>query len=1293
LFDYRIFRFFRRNVTAAAALRWLKTSSLWTYRTVLWTVLAVVFVCASVVLSLRYWVLPNIDTFRPQIERVVSEATHQHISIGRISGNWDGLRPRLVLEGVTVYDKADRPALRFSRVDSTLSWRSAAIMRVSFHALDIYQPMLDVRRDAKGTISVAGIELDTQQTEGGGFVAWLLDQPDIELHDAGVVWTDDLRAAPPHALQHVTLHLVNRGRRHRFGLQAQAPAEIARGLDVRGDLRGRTLDALAEWNGRLFLQLDYIDIAAWRQWVDFPVEFPRGSGALRTWLTFSNDELTEVTADVRLAGVRTRLRADLPELELDSLSGRFGWKTTPTGFEVSSTGLALAASRPDVALRPADVLLRVARDKSGAATSGELRANTLDLAPLAMLADRLPLDEAARKDLAQLDPRGRVDDLLVKWTGRWSQPESYSAHARFYDLAAKRWKALPGVAGVSGTVEASEKGGSANLEGEHALLDLPSVFKDVVRLDRVKGQVGWTLHGGELDLRVHSLNVANADLAGSVSGTYRRRAAGDEMDFTGSLTRADARAVARYLPVDVLKDEHKWFQRALVAGTSPDVKFHVKGRVADFPYPDNKGGVFTLTAKLSGGVLDYADGWPRIEGITGQLEFRGRRMDVLASQAKVYGVRLAKVQATIPNLDTHTPLLTVTGEAEGPTSDFLAFIAKSPVSDMLDHFTDNARAQGRGRLSLKLTLPLANLKNTRVAGAYQFLGDNVIVDSSLPGVDQLTGRLEFTDSSVRIPGATGVFLGGPVTISANTQRDGVIRMSMQGRINADNVRKLGSDFAIMQHLRGATDWRGSFTVRDKTADLVIESSLQGIASVLPAPFAKSPGETIPLRIERRHAGAQQRVSISYGNIAAAQLVLRTEGGKSVIDRGTVRFGGGAAPEPDKPGVWATGTVKFFDFDEWLKFAGEGESAPAYALSGIDVKIGEMDVFSRRLHDLAISATSQAGGMRITARAKELESTGTWHPQGKGRITARLKRLIVPAAETRLTELQDKPPPGTKPPELPALDIVAESFQLGQKQLGRLELSAVHENRDWRIERLRVTNADSSLQADGVWQSWLTQPRTRLTLRFDVSDIGKTLTRLGYPEGVRGGTAKIEGTLSWIGSPQEFDYPTLSGNLVIDAARGQFAKLDPGIAKLLGILSLQALPRRNSLDFRDISSEGFAFDAIVGAVKIDRGVASTENLRIQGPSALVVMTGSVDLARETQNLKVRVNPHLSESVSLAGALIGGPVAGVAAYLAQKILKDPLEQIAGFDYAITGTWSDPQVAKLERAAPRETQETPP
>jgi uncharacterized protein YhdP len=235
--------------------------------------------------------------------------------------------------------------------------------------------------------------------------------------------------------------------------------------------------------------------------------------------------------------------------------------------------------------------------------------------------------------------------------------------------------------------------------------------------------------------------------------------------------------------------------------------------------------------------------------------------------------------------------------------------------------------------------------------------------------------------------------------------------------------------------------------------------------------------------------------------------------------------------------------------------------------------------------------------------------------------------------------------------------------------------------------LRITNPEGALLVDGMWQQGANPPRTHVNLNLEASDIGNLLGRLGYPESVRRGTAKLSGALSWAGGPLDFDYPTLSGNLTVEAVKGQFLKLEPGIGKLLGILSLQALPRRITLDFRDIFSEGFAFDEIAGTCTISRGVATTSNFRLQGPSARVLMSGEVNLAQETQKLRVRVSPSISDAASIAGALLGGPVAGVATFLAQKVLKDPLDQMVAYEYNVTGTWVDPQVSKIAQRGGQE------
>jgi uncharacterized protein YhdP len=182
---------------------------------------------------------------------------------------------------------------------------------------------------------------------------------------------------------------------------------------------------------------------------------------------------------------------------------------------------------------------------------------------------------------------------------------------------------------------------------------------------------------------------------------------------------------------------------------------------------------------------------------------------------------------------------------------------------------------------------------------------------------------------------------------------------------------------------------------------------------------------------------------------------------------------------------------------------------------------------------------------------------------------------------------------------------------------------------------------------------------------------------------------LSGNLGWMGGLQDFNLATLNGDLNLAVKQGQFLKVDPGAAKLLGILSLQALPRRIALDFRDVFSEGFAFDEIAGSMHLERGSAYARDLRMNGPAAKVRMSGVVDLGRETQNLRVHIQPRLEDTVAVAGALIGGPVVGLGTLIASKVLKDPISQAATFEYTVTGNWAEPVITKIPRAPSKEAE----
>jgi hypothetical protein len=181
-------------------------------------------------------------------------------------------------------------------------------------------------------------------------------QDRVIIRNAGITWQDDLRKAPPLELKRLNFQLDNRGSRHRFGLTADPPRQLAARIDIRGDFKGLDLDQLDAWKGEVYAELDYADLAGWRTWVDYPVALPQGSGALRLWLGFANKQLISTTADVRLADVRLQLRPDLPELDLLQLEGRLAGRRLDSGFEAELKQLTLA-TRDGLSLQPTDLKL------------------------------------------------------------------------------------------------------------------------------------------------------------------------------------------------------------------------------------------------------------------------------------------------------------------------------------------------------------------------------------------------------------------------------------------------------------------------------------------------------------------------------------------------------------------------------------------------------------------------------------------------------------------------------------------------------------------------------------------------------------------------------------------------------------------------------------------------------------------------------------------------------------------------------------------------------------------------
>ncbi|MGQ0578061.1 MAG: YhdP family protein [Betaproteobacteria bacterium] len=1259
----------------------LKHGSLWAYRLATYAVLAAGFLFVALVIGLRYVVLPNINDYREPIAQAISRAAQQQVSIGAITGSWQGYRPELRFQDVRVFDSRNEQALSLGRVEAVLSWLSLLDAEVRFDALEIVKPELEVRRDAVGVIWIAGIAVAHSQSGGGGFAQWLLTQRQVIVRDAQIVWRDEAGAAPDLRLTRVNFRLDSDGESHRFGLNAAPPVEFASEIVARGELWGRGARELQAWRGRLFLEFGYADLAQAQTWIALPLDVVRGLGSLRFWMDLEGPRLAAATADLHLVNVQARLAPDLPELELADLRGRLAWSSRGGRTQITAQALGFTTTE---GLTLAPMSVSFTRTASGDGRRSELRFEKLDLAPVVELAEYLPLDASLRGRLARSLPSGMVDEALFSWEGEWSAERPYRAHARFSRLTLQPDGAFPGFRGISGQFDATEGGGALSLSARDASVALPHVFSEELMLDFLAATADWKFHEGQTLVTLKSVAFTNAHLAGNVYGWYRTDPDGGRgsVDLAGSLVRADARQVWRYTPV-IAPATQAWLKRALLAGESRDVRFRLQGPLKDFPFEDEKSGLFEVKTRVTGVTLDYADGWPPLTNAVAEVAFRGRRMEIRPDAGSILGLRLSKVLATVAELGKHNEHLLVKGVAEGTTAEFLRLVESSPVSSHIDRFTEDMKASGEARLELELDLPLRHLADPVISGVLSIRDNQLTADPRLPALDGFGARIAFTRDSVSVKDGRARLAGNPMSFEASNQKDGTMVLNVAGTLDAGRLRSV-SNHPALQFVEGQAEWRGNIGLRGKTATARFDSNLIGVGSKLPAPFAKAAGASLPLRVELRdRPGRQRQLAIDLGKVVSARLLLDSADPDG-IKRGSVNLGA-AASLPATDGLWVNGSLDVVDVESWRPILAGGSGGASIELAGADLQIGILDANRRRFHDLRVGATRQDSAWQVALSGREIAGQVSWASAGEGRLSARLDRLMLPPLTTTL---EAGAPVSPSSERLPAVDLVAESFNYEGKDLGRLTMLADPDPSGWRLQRLEITNPESKLSINGQWAVGEAS-RTDVAVRLEVNDIGNFFSRVGLPEGVKGGSALLEGPLAWAGGPYRVDIPSLSGRLRLEAKDGRFRQLEPGVAKLMGILSLQALPRRVSLDFKDIFSKGFTFDRISADLNIASGAVHTEDFVMEGSAARVGMRGQVDLAAETQNLIVRVTPLLSESIAVAGVIVS-PAVGVAAYIAQKALKDPFSQIASFEYAVSGTWADPAVVLInkpvETASPR-------
>ena len=477
--------------------------------------------------ALHLVIVPRIGELRPQLEAAASRMTGLTVRVESISAHSTNLLPAFELGNTRLFDAQGREALRLPRILVSLSPRS--VMNLKFDQILLDRPVLNVRRGADGRIWLAGLDVSSGTTEpDAALLNRVFSQPEFVIRDGSVVWTDDMRAVPALALHAVNVVLRNRSRLHEFRFDATPPASWGDRFSVVARLEQPFLSInngrWQDWVGQVQADFPRIDVAQFRQYADPGVDVERGRGAVRAWLDIARGRVIGVTADVALVDMAVRVGNGLKPLELASLSGRLSGAFTTDSVAFSTRELAFDTA--DGNRWPGGNLTLKQQDPSGGRpASGELVADRLDLAALAQIAGRLPLDEALRQALERHRPAGIVERIKVNWQAGLGVPIRYQAQGQVRQLAVQAIPdtsgapagsnqsiGTPGLHGADVDFSLTETGGKATLAMADGGIDVPGVFEDpVVPFRQLSSDVAWRVDGEKIQVQVTRMKFSNAD--------------------------------------------------------------------------------------------------------------------------------------------------------------------------------------------------------------------------------------------------------------------------------------------------------------------------------------------------------------------------------------------------------------------------------------------------------------------------------------------------------------------------------------------------------------------------------------------------------------------------------------------------------------------------------------------------------------------------------------------------------------------------------------------------------------
>ncbi|MFM1593635.1 MAG: YhdP family protein [Woeseiaceae bacterium] len=1227
---------------------------------------------------------PRINEYRDDFKSWINQGGNYELDFTKVGARWRLIGPEIIFYDPEIKNKKTQEKLFYAGEATAeigildfLLGRSLAIDQLTFNSID-----LDLSYTNTGGFILQGVNFDVFasffRNSSNEISSFNLIGEDVRLNVNLNDMNRVIELLIPMASMEINAEEI------KIDTTFDLPGVLGESMLLSASKRNDGGQLSSEW--RLYIEGQSLNLRDWMVLQSNQLDnFQGGLIDVDAWMELSSKKIESVTADLEISDLFLSNHSDEPlflESRLEYSTSEFGWFAALDKFKFYTKNANWPESR---------IQIQAHKNDENITTSLDVSASIIVLENLRFFNNWIETDFVDY--IFEMNPQGLLRDSRLNISNANQANSMFNLSAQLDGVSINLTNNKGQIDGLDGYLSVNRDGGRLEVDTSNLGLDFNDYISNKVILDQAKGEIIWRKNSAGLKVSSKQFELRNIDFKSNtnIELSFLTKLNSPYLDIESSWSIENITAIKRLVPENKMNPAlYQWMQESIQSGRVTNGKARIIGSVENFPFSD-RNGIFQINAQIKDLLLRYAMDWPETNIQDMHLTFD--RNQIYSYKNNLLSNKLELSDASIEIKDIFNPKLQIQANSTAKLGALHNFMMASPIDTFFGKKLKNIKLVGVADYQFDIHLPLrsAQRKNYNFTTQIKPKNARLSVTWIAPAIENLNGIINISRNDASSEYLNAQFIGKPVLISLTKATED--REFMSSIISIEGVTSINAierdfEYKFNDSLAGENiKYQLSLNIprydlpQPKPFFLNIKSDLKQAVINLPYPFS---GEIKGIRQLDMNLLFPSEDSIHldgqlYSDIRW-DIYFKKNNDSWAFNRGTVFLGDGPIMPLDSRGLHIRGNTDWIQFDDWMKFTrvnvNKNKLADSNFIRSIDLTMENLFIFGRSFEQQRVVANRGSSSWIIDLYGEQAEGLINFPYEFNGQQPIELNMDTLNIGKSNGAWNGSK----LSPIDFPPIYMKIKEFAFSDHFFGSLNADFVKFDDGLRAVDIETTAPSFTIKANAGWvldESYNSGQHTYIDGRLSSSDTMDTLIKLDYQPIIDSSDMNIDIDVKWPGGPREDYINYVQGDFNVSLGAGQLEEVEPGAGRMFGLLSVVALPRRLSLDFRDVFNKGFGFDEIIGDFKLNEGKAITCNLNLKGPAADIGVLGSVDLIAMEYDQAAIVSTNYGNTLPIVGAVVAGPPAAAALLLFSQIFKKPLQEMAQIYYDVLGTFEVPKI----------------